>query len=135
MTLSADHARLLKRVLRGRSRADTKKLFAVIRATDDHVLLATIAPARKRSKRRGDPLVRELQQTLKPILGPAAEKAEMLIEHLAKKHRRKLALEPRGLADAAKLLRTKFSDDQVRAGAKSLVAHLSKLYGDRETVV
>lgn len=135
MTLEPDHAKLLKRALRGRSRADVKKLFAAIRATDDRALLATIAPAKKRTRRRGDPLVRDLDLTLKPILGPAAEKADMLVEHLAKKHRRKLAIEPRGLADAAKQLRAKFSDDQIRAGAQSLVAHLSKLYGDRETVV
>jgi cell division septum initiation protein DivIVA len=136
MTLSADHAKLLKRALRGRSRADIKKLFAAIRATDDRALLAAIAPAKKSAaKRRGDPLVRDLERTLKPILGPAVEKADMLVEHLAKKHRRKLAFEPKGLADAAKQLRARFSDDQIRAGAKSLVAHLSKLYGDRETVV
>lgn len=135
MTLSADHAKLLKRALRGRSRADLKKLFAAIRASDDRALFVAIAPAKKHAKRRGDPLARELEQTLKPILGPAAEKADMLVEHLAKKHRRKLSIEAKGLADAAKQLRTKFSDDQIRAGATSLIAHLSKLYGDRETVV
>ena len=31
--------------------------------------------------------------------------------------------------------RDKMTDDQIRAGAKSLVADLAKLYGDRETVV
>jgi hypothetical protein len=39
------------------------------------------------------------------------------------------------LADAARQLRKKFSDDQIRAGAKSLVGQLEELYGDRETVV
>ncbi|MBX9747961.1 MAG: hypothetical protein K2X34_13730, partial [Hyphomonadaceae bacterium] len=86
-------------------------------------------------KRKGDPLVRDLEQTLNPILGPAAEKADMLVEHIAKKHKRKLAFAPKGLADAAKQLRGQFTDDQIRAGAKSLVAHLAKLYGERETVV
>jgi hypothetical protein len=135
MTLSTDHAKLLKRALRGKSRAELKKLFAAIRATDDRALLAAIVPAKKRAKRHSDPLVSDLEQTLQPILGPAAEKADMLVEHLAKKHRRKLAIEPKGLADAAKQLRAKFSDDQIRAGATSLIAHLGKLYGDRETVV
>ena len=92
-------------------------------------------PKKKATKPRGDPLAREVEQTLKPILGPAAEKAEMLIEHIAKKHRRKLALAPKGLADAARQLRGSFSDQQIRAGAKSLVTHLAQLYGDRETVV
>jgi hypothetical protein len=80
-------------------------------------------------------LVRDLEATLRPIMGPAAEKAELLVEHLAKKHRRKLAFTPKGLADAARQLRGAFSDEQIGAGAKSLVTHLAKLYGDRETVV
>jgi hypothetical protein len=134
MKLSADQAKLLRAALRGRSPKEAKSLFAAIRAHDNKTLLAALRPAKKKSK-RGDPLVRELEQTLKPILGPASEKADLLVEHLAKKHRRKLNIEPKGLADAAKRLRTTFTDDQIRAGAKSLVAHLAKLYGDRETVV
>lgn len=137
MKLSEDTAKLLRAACRGRSRAELKRLFAAIRAHQDRVLLAAVTPARKRTaKRKGDPLVRDLEQTLKPILGPAAEKADLLVEHLAKKHRRKLALTPKGLADAARQLRAKnVSDDQIRAGAKSLVAHLAKLYGGQETVV
>ena len=134
MKLSADHAKLLRAALRGRSPKDAKALFATIRTHDDKTLLAALRPA-KRKPKRGDPLVRELEQTLKPILGPVAEKADMLVEHLAKKHRRKLNFEPKGLADATKRLRATFSDQQIRAGAESLVGHLAKLYGDRETVV
>jgi hypothetical protein len=65
----------------------------------------------------------------------AAITTNELCEHIARKHRRKLDIEPKGLADAARQLRAKFSDDQIRTGAQSLVAHLAKLYGDRETVV
>lgn len=135
MKVDAAQTKLLRAALRGRSRVEMKRLFALVRAHDDRALLAAIAPAKKRAKRRADPLVRDLEQTLKPILGPSAEKADMLVEHLAKKHRRKLALAPKGLADAARQLRGRFSDDQIRAGAKGLVTHLAKLYGDRETVV
>lgn len=134
MKLSADQAKLLRAALRGRSPKEAKALFATVRAHDDKTLLAALRPAKKKTK-RGDPLVRELEQVLRPILGPASEKAEMLVEHLAKKHRRKLGIEPKGLADAAKQLRTKFSEEQIRRGAKGLIAHLGKLYGDRETVV
>jgi hypothetical protein len=134
MKLGGDQAKLLRAALNRRSPKEAKALFATIREHDDNTLLAALRPAKKKSK-RGDPLVRELELTLKPILGPASEKADLLVEHLAKKHRRKLAIEPKGLADATKRLRTKFSDDQIRAGARSLVAHLAKLYGDRETVV
>lgn len=135
MKLSAEQTKLLRAALRRRSPKEAKALFAAVRAYDDKTLLAAIRPAKKRKARRGDPLVREIEQTLKPILAPAAEKADLLVEHIAKKHRRKLGFEPKGLADAAKQLRTKFSDDQIRAGAQSLVLHLAKLYGDRETVV
>jgi cell division septum initiation protein DivIVA len=137
MKLSEDAARLLRQASRGRSRAELKRLFAAIRAHDDRALLAVLASPKKRAaKHKADPLVRDLKQALKPILGPAAEKADLLVEHLAKKHRRKLAIEAKGLADAARQLRAKnLTDDQIRAGAKSLVAHLAKLYGGQETVV
>lgn len=136
MKLDVNETKVVRAALRGRSRAELKRLFALIRKHDDRVLLAAARPAKKRkAKRAGDSLVRDLEQTLKPIMGPAAEKADLLVEHLAKKHRRKLGFAPKGLADAARQLRTKFSDDQISAGAQSLLAHLSKLYGDRETVV
>jgi hypothetical protein len=135
--LSEDTAKMLRQALRGRSRVELKRLFAAIRKHEDRALLAALAPSKKRAaKRKADPLVRDLEQTLKPILGPASEKADLLVEHLAKKHRRTLAIAPKGLADAARQLRAKkLSDDQIRAGAKGLVAHLAKLYGGQETVV
>jgi len=136
MSLDADKAKLLRAALRKKQRAELKRVFALVRAHEDRELLAVLAPAKKRAaKRRGDPLVRELEQTLKPIMGPAHEKADLLIEHIAKKHRRKLSFQPKGLAEAARQLRSKFSDDQISAGAKSLVAQLAKLYGDRDSVV
>lgn len=136
MTLTVAQAKLLRSALKGRSPADLKRLFKAVRGNDDTTLLAAVTPPKKQAvKPRGDPLVREIEQTLKPILGPASEKADMLVEHLSKKHRRKLGVAPKGLADATKQLRAKLSDDQIRDGAKSLMAHLAKLYGDRETVV
>ena len=136
MKLTAEQTKALKTLAKGRKPAELKKLFAAIRKIEDRALLAAIAPAKKKAaKRKADPLVRELEQTLKPIMGPAAEKADMLVEHIAKKHKRKLGIAPKGIADAAKQLRAKFSDEQIRAGAQSLMSHLAKLYGDRETVV
>jgi hypothetical protein len=126
---------MLRARLRKASRQELKALFALVRAHDDRALLAAVAPAKKKAAKRGDPLARDLEKALKPILAPAAEKAELLVEHMAKKHRRKLALAPRGLAEAARQLRANFSDEQIRAGAQSLVAQLAKLYGQRETVV
>lgn len=137
MKLTADQVKALRAGLKSRSRAELKALFALVRAHEDRALLAAIAPPKKKpaAKRKVDPLLRDLEVTLKPILGPSAEKADMLVEHIAKKHRKKLGIAPKGLADATRQLRGRFSDDQIRAGAKSLVSHLAKLYGDRETVV
>jgi hypothetical protein len=133
--ITAAQSKTLKAALRKRPNAELKAAFALIRAHNDRALLAAIAPAKKAAETRGDPLVRELTQTLRPIMGPAHEKADLLVEHIAKKHRKKLKLSPKGLADATRQLRAKFSDDQISDGAKSLVSHLAKLYGDRETVV
>jgi hypothetical protein len=136
MTLKADDAKLLRTALGRRSRAELKRLFALARTHPDRALLAAALPAKKKqAKRKADPLIRELEQTLKPILGPSQEKADLLIEHVAKKYKRKLAYQPKGLADATRQLRTKFSDAQISAGAKSLVAQLAKLYGGGEGVV
>jgi signal transduction histidine kinase len=137
MTMSDETAKLLRQALRRRSRAELKRLFAAIRAHDDRTLLSAIAPPRKRAAKRAvDPLVRDLERTLRPILGPVSEKAELLVEHLARKRRRKLAIAPKGLADAVRQLRAKdFSDDEIRAGARSLMTRLAKLYGGQENVV
>ncbi len=136
MTLKPADAKLLRTALGRRSRKDVRRVFKLARDHSDKTLLAAALPAPKKApKPKGDPLVRELEQTLKPIMGPSQEKADLLIEHIAKKYKRKLAYEPKGLADAARQLRTKFSDDQISAGAKSLVSHLSKLYGGSDGVV
>jgi hypothetical protein len=82
-----------------------------------------------------DPLVREIELVLKPIVGPAREKAGMLVEHLARSHCRSFAFEPRGLGDAIRRLRRELSDADIRAGATDLLKSLSELYGDREKVV
>lgn len=136
MSLSDGDKAALRAALGKRPKTQLKHLFALVRAHNDRTLLTAIAPGKKRSpKRVGDPLVRDLAQILRPILGPAHEKADLLIEHMARKHRRKLAYEPSGLGQAARQLRAHFKDDQIRAGAQGLVAHLEKLHSSRETVV
>lgn len=85
--------------------------------------------------RRADPLVREVERILRPVMGPAHEKASLLVEHLAKEHGRKFEFEPRGLGDAIRRLRRELSDDDIRTGANVLLNSLVQLYGERETVV
>jgi hypothetical protein len=135
MSLAPAQKQLMRAALSKRSRTELKRLFTIIRANTDRALFAALSPPKKKAKRAVDPLVRDLELALKPVLASAAEKADMLVEHLAKKHRRKLAFEAKGLADAARRLRAaKLSDEQIRAGAVALVAQLAKLHG-RETVV
>jgi hypothetical protein len=135
MKLSEKQAKLLRAALRRAPKPALKRAFALIRAHDDHALLAAMAPSRAIRRRRRDPLVRDLERTLKPIMAPAREKAELLIEHLARKHRRKLSLEPKGLADAARQLRVRFSDAEIETAARSLLSQLTRRHGRRDTVV
>lgn len=133
--LTPAQAKALRAAIRKRPNAELKAAFGLIRAQGDRALLAAISPPAKRAKPKADPLVRTIEKAMKPIIAPAHEKAEMLVEHMAKKHRRKLALAPKGLGDAVRQLRGPFSDAQIEAASVSLMAHLHKLYGDRETVV
>ena len=138
MSLKPADTKLLRAALGKRTPAEVRRIFKLARTNTDKALLAVALPKPKKKtalKPKGDPLVRELEQTLKPIMGPSQEKADLLIEHITKKYKRKLAYEAKGLADATRQLRTKFSDDQISAGAKSLVTHLSKLYGGSDGVV
>jgi hypothetical protein len=68
-------------------------------------------------------------------MAPAREKAVLLVKHIARKHRRKLAFEAKGLAEAARQLRVRFSDAQIEAAARSLLAQLASRHGQRDTVV
>ena len=137
MSLKPADAKLLRTAFGKRTPAEVRRILKLARTNTDKALLAAALPApkKKATKPKADPLVRELEQTLKPIMGPSHEKADLLIEHIAKKHKRKLAYQPKGLADATRQLRTKFSDDQISAGAKSLVSQLAKLYGGSDGVV
>lgn len=132
--MSPAEKKALKSLCGKRGKPELKRLFALIRAHDDRALLAAIAPKRTR-KAATDTLPRDLSKTFAPLVAPAAEKAELLVEHLVKKHRRKLKLAPKGLADAARALRLHFTDAQIRAGAESLIKDLTKQYDARETVV
>jgi len=132
--MSPEEKKALRALCGKRGKPELKLLFALIRTHDDRALLAAIGP-KKRRKTAANTLPRDLAKTFAPLVAPAAEKAEMLVEHLAKKHRRKLKLAPKGLADAARRLQPHFTDAQIRAGAESLIKDLAKRYDARETVV
>ncbi|HWA01505.1 MAG TPA: hypothetical protein VG841_14450 [Caulobacterales bacterium] len=133
MTLSPSHKKALAGLARSRTRAELKSLFAAIRAHDDKDLLAALA-APPKSRARRDPLVRDVELALRPVLGPSAEKADLLVEFMARGGAA-LEFEPRGLADAVRRLRRSFSDAQIRAAAAELMAEVALRYSNRETVV
>ncbi len=128
-------AKLLQSVIRRRPKAVLKRAFAAIRANDDAALLSALRPKKRPLTRRGDPLVRELDQILKPVVGPAREKADLLVAHFATR-RRQMNFEPRSLSDAVRRLRAaSLSEAQIRAGAKKMMRELAELYGGPEAVV
>jgi hypothetical protein len=133
--MDAAQKKALQALAKGRSKAEVTALFALVRAKSDRALLAAALPAKKKPAKKADTLARDLDKTLRPILGPVSEKADLLVEHMAAKHKKKLDLQPKGLAAAARELRAHFTDAQIRAGAKSLLTELAKLYSTRETVV
>jgi hypothetical protein len=127
---------LLRAMARGRSKAELTEMFALIRTRSDRSLLAALkVPKKRAAKKLGDPLVKDVDAALRKILGPSAEKAELLVEHMGRKHRLPLSMAPKGLADGVRRLRGHFSDAQIRAGAKSLLAEIAGRYSKRETVV
>ncbi len=93
----------LRSLFAKRSRAEQKTLLALIRAHNDKTLLAALAPAKP--KRKAKTLAREVDGALRPLLASSAEKAELLVEHLARKRRKELAIVPKGVA-ATRNLRT-----------------------------
>ena len=124
---------LLRQFCRGRTQAQLKAMFALIRAQSDRELLKAPAKRKAAAKNRSDPLVADLQHIFRPVLANAAEKGALLIEHMAPKG---IGVgEPRGLADAVRRLRTRFSANQIRAAARALVEELAALYSKRETVI
>lgn len=136
MSLDADQKKALRALARGKSKAELKALFALARSHSDRALLAAAFPAKKKAQaKKGDPLVREIEAMLRPILGPASEKGELLIQHVARKHKLALRETPKGVADAVRRLRKHVSDTQIRNGAKTLLSELAALYSTRESVV
>lgn len=134
--MKAADKKTLQALARGKTPAELKALFKLIRAHDDRALLAALKKPKAKSAPKGDPLAREIETMLRPILGPSAEKAELLVEHLSRKLGRDLAIEPKGVADAVRRLRAaKVRDAQIRAGAKTLLQEMAALYSPRETVV
>ncbi|MEZ5996241.1 MAG: hypothetical protein R3C25_10855 [Hyphomonadaceae bacterium] len=133
--MNDDEKKFLQSMLGKRSRTEVKRLFALVRAHSDRALLAASQARTTKAKRAPDRLLRDVQRALRPVMAPAREKAEMLVDHMAKGRRRKTSTAPKGLSDALRQLRAAHSEAQIAAGAHSLAARLAQRYGDRDSVV
>ncbi len=115
------------------TQTELRALIGYVRTRTMDKLLAQAAPSPKAPKAKPKPprdtLLAELTALLKPILGPASEKAELLMEHMGLADAR-----ARGLSDGLKQLRTQFSDAEILAAAKAMMAGLAKRRSMRETV-
>lgn len=80
------------------------------------------------------PLAREIARRLSPIIAPAREKADMLIEELAARHDELAAFTPKGLADAVRRLQSQLQDTHILAAADALMDRMKRDYGTRENV-
>lgn len=124
----------LQALAKNRAHAELKALFAIIRRESDAALLNAVKQEPAAKKAGGESLVRDIARMLAPILAPAAEKADMLVAHMARLHETAPVFEPKGLADAVKKLRTRFKDAEIRAGAASLIEKLKRDFSTRESV-
>ena len=130
--LDAATLRTLRMLARTRTRKEMETLFAAIRAESDRALLAVAAPAMTRKKPAPDFAARIAAQ-LAPVLGPATEKAEMLIDALAETQG-PIGLAPAGLVPTIRRLTARYGEHAVGHAADALMARLARWGSTRERV-
>ncbi len=132
MSLSAAERAALRRLARGRDRKALEALFALIKRAPTHALMDAALPSPKRTTRAADTLIEEVNALFKPLLAPASEKADLLIEAC-----RALPgggdCPARGLVDAVRRLSARHGEAAVRKAAHAVMSDLSHL-SMRETV-
>ncbi len=126
--------RALRKAAAALSEAELKALLSYVRTrTNDKLLaMATVKPKPKRKKPKptATGLTAEITALMQPILGPAQEKAELLLEACGAPPE----LQAKTLGEALRKLRRSHSDDQIRAVAQGLMAKIAQRHGMRETV-
>lgn len=139
--MDAAARRALMQLARTRTRAEMKALFAAIRATSDADLLRSAGLHPGKRARRGaagaqgqaGDFPAAIAAQLAPILGPAAEKAEMLIDALAETVG-PVDIRAAGLAPTIRKLAARYGEDAVAAAADALMARLKAWGSTRERV-
>ena len=124
--------RTLRMLARTRTRTEMETLFAVIRAESDRALHAAAAPPAKRKKPAPD-FAAKIAAQLAPILGPATERAEMLIDTLAETHG-PVNVVAAGLVPTIRRLVSRYGEHAVAHAADALMARLAAWGSTRERV-
>ena len=127
--MDAATRRTLRRLARTRTPEQLAALFAAIRSHDDAALLA--APAKTRRRNAG--FAEAQAARLAPIVAPAAEKAEMLLEAFAERHG-PVSIRPDGLLPTIRRLAAQYGEDTVAAAVDALMARLAQWGSTRERV-
>lgn len=122
----------LKRLRRTRTPAEMKSLFKAVRAQSDAVLLAEIAPPRKRRTAKAD-FATKLATRFTVIQGPASDKADALIGVLEEAHG-VIDIASGGLVPVIRTLARRFGEKAVAAAADALLARLEASGSMRERV-
>ena len=126
---------LMRQLAHGRTRAELERLIALVRRTDNADLMeAAFAPPAPKARRARDPLTAEVDQALSPLLAPAAEKADLLIEETQRGRSACPEIAAKGLASAVRKLRALYGEESVRAAARDLMARIARDHDPRETV-
>lgn len=124
--------RTLRMLARTRTRREMETLFAAIRAGSDRALLAAAAPPAQKKKAAPD-FAAKIAAQLAPILGPATEKAEMLIDALAETQG-PIGIAPAGLVPTIRRLVARYGEHAVAHAADALMARLAQWGSTRERV-
>lgn len=122
----------LRMLARTRSRQQMEALFAAIRAESDRALHAAAAPPPTKPPRAPD-FAAKIAAQLAPILGPASEKAEMLIDALSEIEG-PVSIEPTGLVPTIRRLAKRHGEHAVARAADRLMARLAEWGSTRERV-
>jgi hypothetical protein len=124
--------RTLRMLARTRSRRDLEVLFASIRQMSDAAIFAVVAEPVPKAQKSADFAI-AIAARLAPILGPANEKADMLIDELAGIVG-PVEIRPAGLLPTIRKLAARYGEERVAAAAEALMARLKAWGSTREKV-
>lgn len=133
--------RALRKAAETLTEAELKALLSYVRTrTNDKLLALAKAGSTKpgagspkpkpKGRGEGPTLTAEITALMQPILGPAQEKAELLLDACGAPPE----VQAKTLGEALRKLRRSHSDDHIRAVAQELMARIAKRHGMRETV-